>query len=310
MRNPCAFILAGCLAASAQQTTTFSTDLNGRRMVDGVFSTSTSGNATTRTELTQSVNGRMVPAESVEERVISDDANGRVVERIVRKFDANGNPGMSEKRQIREKKNPDGTLSSVETVYRSDMNGRYALAEKVTTQASKAGAATTANIVVERPSMNGSLETVEKQSRIQTGDDKASKTDTTTFRKDPNGSFMQMVRVVSDSTTQDGQRVENIAQYEPADDGKMKLSLQSVARSRRNPDGTESKEVDYYRNVPGRAEPSATPRLLERQVIEQRRSGDQLVETKTVLRPTINDPNHLGAPVKLGERICTGKDCR
>ena len=310
MRTYCVLFTILCLPAVSQQVTNYSTDLNGRRMADASVTTATSGNATTRTELTQSVNGRMVPLESVEERVIRDDANGRVVERITRKFDPNGRPGMTEKQQIQEKKNADGSVSSTVDVFRSDLNGRFELMERVTTDANKSGNTTNANIHVERPTLNGTLEVVERKTRVATEDKTSAKSDTTTFRKDPSGRFVEMVRVVTEAADQNGQRTENTAQYEAADMGKLTLSQQSVARVKKNADGTETREVDVYRNVPGRVVQSATPPLLERQIIEQRKSGEQLVETTVVQRPSINDPNRLGAPMKIGERVCAGKDCK
>ncbi|MFN7932949.1 MAG: hypothetical protein U0R19_06450 [Bryobacteraceae bacterium] len=310
MRTYCVYFAFLCLPAAAQQTATYSTDLNGRRMADATYSTSTSGGVTTRTEMTQSVNGRMVPLESVEERVIREDANGRVVERITRKFDPNGRPGMAEKQQIQERKNADGSVSSTVDTFRSDLNGRFELMERVTTQASKSGNTTNANVQVERPTLNGTMDVVERKTRVATEDKNSAQSDTTTFRKDPSGRFVETFRVVTNAGDQNGQRVENTAQYESTQMGKLELTQQSVARVKKNTDGTETREVDVYRNVPGRVVQSATPPLLERQVIEQRKSGDQLVETTVVMRPSINDPNRLGAPMKIGERVCTGKDCK
>jgi len=83
-----------------------------------------------------------------------------------------------------------------------------------------------------------------------------------------------------------------------------------VARIRKNPDGTETQEVDIYRNVPGRAEASATPALRERQIIEQRKVGDKVIETTSVQRPTISDPNRLGAARQISERVCVGDNCK
>ncbi|MBL8178936.1 MAG: hypothetical protein JNK48_29955 [Bryobacterales bacterium] len=310
MRTYCVFFAIFCFPAASQQVTSYSTDLNGRRMPDAAYSASSSGNVSTRTELTQSVNGRLVPLESVEERVLRDDANGRVIERITRKFDPNGRPGMAEKQQIQERKNADGSVSSTVDTFRSDLNGRFELMERVTTQASKSGNTTNANVQVERPTLNGTLDVVERKTRVASEDKTSAKSDTTTFRKDPSGRFVEAHRIVTDAQEQNGQRVENSAQYEASQMGRLELTQQSVARVRKNSDGSESREVDVYRNVPGRVVQSATPPLLERQIVEQRKSGDQLVETTVVQRPSINDPNRLGAPMKIGERVCTGKDCK
>jgi hypothetical protein len=83
-----------------------------------------------------------------------------------------------------------------------------------------------------------------------------------------------------------------------------------VTRARKNADGSESREVDIFRNVPGRVESGTEVRLQERQIIEQRKSGDQIIETTVLQRPTISDPGRLGASQKISERICTGTGCK
>jgi len=307
----CVFVIASGLAAFAQQVTTnYGTDLNGRRTVNSVHSSTSAGGATTTTEMMQSINGRMVPLQSTEERVVSDDASGRVIERTVRRFDANGNPSPAEKHRIQERKNADGSVSSVTTILHGDINGNYQVGERITTESSKSGNTTNSNIVVERPSVNGSLEVVEKQVRVLNEEKDATRSDLTSYRKTSDGRFTEALRVVNSSTIRNNDREENIAQYEPSDTGRLQLASQQVTRARKNADGSETREVDIFRNVPGRAEPTATPRLQERQIIEQKKVGDQLVETTSVQRPTISDPNRLGPPSKIGERVCTGPNCR
>jgi len=300
-----------CLPLVGQQTTTtYTTDLNGNTVPGASYSTVRSGNTTTTTETTQNVNGRQTPLLSTTDRVIKDDSGGRVVERITKRFDANGHLTETEKQQIDEKKNADGSVSSTATTYRSDINGNFQLAERVVTDASKSGNTTNSSITVERPTVNGSLDVVEKKVRVEDDEKNASKSDETVYRKDQDGRFVESLRVVKDTSEQNGQQVVNTAQYEPSDSGRMKIASQTVARIRKNPDGTESQEVDIYRNVPGRAETNATPALRERQIIEQRKVGDKVIETTSVQRPTISDPNRLGAPRQISERVCVGKNCK
>jgi hypothetical protein len=80
-----------------------------------------------------------------------------------------------------------------------------------------------------------------------------------------------------------------------------------VARIRKNADGTEVREVDLFRNVPGRVGTGAAPALTERQVVEQRKQNGSVVETVSVQRPSVSDPNRLGAPQQISEKVCTGK---
>lgn len=303
--------LALCVPGVAQQsTTTYITDLDGRRVPAASYSTTKSGNVVTFTEQSQSVNGRTVPLESTEERVVRDDANGRVVERIIRRFDQTGNPGPPEKQTIEERKNPDGSISSLTTVYRGDLNGRFQIAERVKSEGQRSGNTTTTQTVVERPNLNGSMDVSERQTLVSTEENGKAQSNFTVYRKDSTGRFAEALRVVTDATEQNGQRTENVVQYELTDSGSLKLASQTVTRARKNADGSESREVDIYRAVPGRIDTSGKPVLQERQIIEQRKQGNQLVETTVVQRPTISDPNRLGGPQKIGERVCTGPNCK
>ena len=88
--------MVSILALSAQDSsvrTTTAVDVNGNRIADGPqIDQTNSKNSVETTERMQSINGRMVPLERVEERVLRDDASGRVVERLIHRFDATGNP--------------------------------------------------------------------------------------------------------------------------------------------------------------------------------------------------------------------------
>lgn len=311
MMASCVLTLVLSLAAqqSTQSSTNYTRDANGHAVPGASYSTSTDNGNSVTTEYMTSVNGRRVPSESTEERVLRSDSTGRTVERIIRRYDQNGNPGPVERQKIEERNNPDGTISSVTAVYRGDLNGRMELAERVTAEASKSGNTVTTNTQVERPTLNGTVEVAERKlsSVTGTGTGGASHSEATTYRKDPTGRFVESVRVVSDSQVQNGQTVQNTAQFERLQGERLQLHSQTVTRSRKNPDGTESREVDIFRHVPGRAESTATPRLTERQIIEQRREGGRLVERKTAQKPTISDPDRLGAAELIGERVCTGK---
>lgn len=301
------FLVLLALPSFAQQTNvSYSTDLNGRRREEGVSTVTVSGNATTKTDLTRTVDGRLVPWESVEERVVSEDANGRVVERIIRRYSQDGRPSAPEKQQVQEVKNADGTVSSTTTTYEGDLNGSYRVAARVISEESKSGNTKNTVTTVERPTVNGSFEVVEKRQR--TADDNSAQE--TVLRPNPQGHLRESARSTTESKEANGERMENTANYEIGYDGKLVLHSQSVARIRKNADGSETKEVDLYRRLPGRADPSATPALEERQVIEQSRSGNQLSETVYVQRPSINDPKRLGALTKLQERTCTGENCK
>ena len=124
-------------------TTTYTTDLNGNR-VEGNPSTPPPDGE--RTELFQSINGRQVPLEQIDgARGLSEDANGKVTERIVQKFDPTGQLASTERVMIEEQKLPGGGSTVQETTYRSDVNGSLQEAERKTTETRVNGSTTTAS---------------------------------------------------------------------------------------------------------------------------------------------------------------------
>ena len=80
--------------------------------------------------LRTSYNPRGVPIQGAEERVLRDDSQGKVVERVIRKYDATGNPGLPIKVRIEEKKNADGSTTVQSSAYESDINGNLQLFER------------------------------------------------------------------------------------------------------------------------------------------------------------------------------------
>jgi len=115
----------------------------------------------TRTERVQSIDGRMVPLESVEERVLRDDAGGKVIERIIRRFSAHGDPGPVERERIEQEKHGNETTTRMSR-YRNDINGSPALIERSMTQTTQSGESKQSQTVVERPSVNGGLAVAER----------------------------------------------------------------------------------------------------------------------------------------------------
>jgi hypothetical protein len=307
VRSELIVVLTFVLPVLSQQTT-YTTDLNGRRVPATQTVESKTGNSTSRAEVMQSVNGNMVPLQSEEQKVLREDANGRVVEKIIRRYDATGNPGPPEKVQVEERKNPDGSLSTTTTVYRADLNGHVQLAERVVVEGSKSGNTLSANTVVERPGLNGNLDVVERKKAVTVDTGNGTKEEVVTYRKDQNGRFDEALKQVTDTVVANGQSTSSTAQYElGADTGKLQLASQTVTHVRKNPDGTETKEVDIFRNVPGRVnEPDSSPKLTERQIVTQSKAGNKVVETLAVQRPTVSEPNRLSEPKVIQEKVCTG----
>ncbi|MBM3810508.1 MAG: hypothetical protein FJW20_02615 [Acidimicrobiia bacterium] len=298
----------GVMAAPQEQARNYSTysyDLNGNRVA--VSSATAQGGFQAQT--IKSINGRNVPVETVEETVISQDSGGRVVERIIRPHDANGRPGAPQKLRIEETNNADGTVNRSTSVYEADLNGRFALRERATTTVSKSGEVERAETRVEVPNINGSLEVSEMSVKVVMGDEKQSHTDVTVLRRDTNGSFTEAARQLIETKVHDSQTITTTAEYNAAVTGKMEFTGQRVARSSKNPDGSEIQVVDVYGTViPGRTMNAnrSGPQLREQQVIEKRVGADNtVVETFSVRRANL-ESGALGAAQTISETVCSG----
>lgn len=296
----------------AQQGTSVSTrtaiDINGNRVTDApqVIQTK-SANATETTETTQSVNGRMVPLQRVEERVVRDDASGKVVERIIRRYDAQGNPTTPMKQTIEEQKRPDGSSITQTTTYTGDINGGMQLQEKVVTETRKDSSGERAETVIQRPTLNGSLETVEKETKVNVKESNGYREEATTYRRDGSGGFYAAVRKSTEHVEQGSQATENIAQYEAAAGGSLQLHSQTVSKTVAQPDGSKDQVVDVYgQSVPGTVGGTGL-KLQERQLIRAQQAGkDTVVQTVSVQRPSVSDPNSLSAPREISQTVCKG----
>lgn len=298
-------LLAGSLAIAQSTTETYITDVNGHR-VKALSITSNSG----RTERTQSINGREVPLEQTEERVVREDANGKITEKIVRKFDQTGRLASTDRVVTEEQTHPGGSSTMRATTFRSDLNGQMAQVERKIVESRTRGATTQADIVVERPTLNGSFEAVEKRSVTAEVTDAAKHETETVYRRAPGGEFREMLRQVSEVKKAGDQIIENTAYFEPGVTGKLQLARQSTSTTTKRPDGSEIAEINLYaRAADGRVQDNEAPQQVkEQQIIERQKGpGGAVIETVSVRRPSISDPNRLGDLKKISETVCKGK---
>lgn len=309
------FILCAILAAStlsAQQSsvsTTTSVDINGHRVQEGpAIRYSRSDGRTDTTEILQSINGRSVPIERVEERVVREDSSGRVIERFIRRYDQTGSPTTPVKETIEEHTRPDGSSTRQVSTYRGDINGGMQLIEKSTTEVRSSGSTENSETLIQRPTANGSLETVEKQSKVKVKQPSGFTEDATTYRRDGNGSFAVAVRQTTEHAQQGQQSSDSTAEYEPGPTGQLQLHSQKVTKTIKNPGGATDQVVDIFaRNVPGLADPGGL-KLIEQQTIERKPGpNDTVTETLSVRRPSVSDPKMLGPARQLSETVCRGK---
>lgn len=305
------YLTVGAALAWPQSTTnTYSTDINGRRVeAPSLAATGTPANGE-RTEVTQSINGRQVPLEQIVDRVVREDANGKVTERILKKFDPTGRLALTERVVIEENKLPGGGSSVRQSTYRTDVNGATHEEERRTTEIRVQGSTTTANTAVDRPTLNGSFETVEKRSEITDGPATSQHTTESVYQRDGAGGFRETLRQVKTSAKQNDTTTESTARYEPGVTGQLQLASQTESVSKKQPDGTETTQVNMFAHtVAGQIQDNnAKMRVLEQQIIERRTNPDgSVAETLSVRRPSMGDPNRLGELKKISETVCKGK---
>ena len=295
-----------CLPVVAQEGSVSSTylfDLNGRR-VEATRSARLQGPGSSASrQLVHSVNGREVPVESTEERVISDDGTTRVVERVTRRFTRTGEPGPPERVRIEERKAADGSVTTAATVYRGDVNGNFQLAERSVTETRTNDGKTSATTAVERPTLNGSMELVERRESLRTREHD----NVTVLRRDQQGQFVEAAReVVERSVADGGTPIENAARYENG-----RLIEQTVSRTEKV-NGAEQTVVDVFTtHVPGRSRAASEgqPVLQEQRVVEMVATAEGAVQRLSVRRPDPSNPNRLSAARVVEETICKG-DCK
>ena len=304
MRDFVYFLLlaAPAFGQAVSQTETYTFDASGRRVLD---SRQVSRNGTTEQSVAN-LNGRSAPIEKVEERVVRQDSTGRVVERIIRPFDANGNPLPPQKIRITEKKGADGSKATDTEVFQGNLNGGYSLAERRQALERTAGDRTTVETQIARPTINGSLDTVEKKSAtiVKTGE--KTQEDVLTYRRDTSGGFYAAAREVKESGKKEGRVVETSATYISGERRQLELAGQTVAETVKQADGSETKQVSIYgMSAPGRpAEGRAV--LREQQIIEKNKTANGLVERLSIRRPAVDNPKALGPVQRISEKVCTG----
>jgi len=286
-------------------------DLNGNRTDGQSFGSSTSPSVNGgRTERFLLINGRQVPLEQVTDRVVREDANGKVTERVVRRFDRNGQPTASERVMIEESKLPGGGSTVRETTYRNDVNGISREDERRTIETRIQGSTTTATTVIDRPTLSGSFDTVEKRSAVTEGPAENQHTTESVYRRDASGGFRETLRNVT-TVSKEGDKVkETTADYEPGVNGQLQLATQTESTSTKLPDGTVQTQTNLFaQTVAGDVqERTAAMRVKEQQIVQRRANPDgSVVETLSVRRPTASDPNRLGELQKISETVCKGK---
>ncbi|HYP14461.1 MAG TPA: hypothetical protein VEQ63_11105, partial [Bryobacteraceae bacterium] len=229
MNRLAALLLPAVLCA--QQTIVSTYDVNGRLVRGhGISRTATDGASSSSHTITN-LNGRKVPVQEVEERVISSSPTDSITERTVRRYDANGNPLPLERTRIERKTFQDESEQTITTVTRGDATGRTQISERSTQLIRKLGKDQIVSTMVERPSSTGSLELIEKvDSELRSVGENKTLSSTVVARKDTNGRFREAAKTTSEFHTYEGRTEESIVEYEAAATGTMNFVRQRVIR--------------------------------------------------------------------------------
>jgi hypothetical protein len=306
MRTLFVLLCAGGWLAAQTTQTTYQRDLNGRRVAAAEVHKTGKGETTERM---RSINGRPVPVERITERVIRDDAGGKVVEKIIQKYDATGQRAVTERVRVEETPLPGGGKIVHETTARDDGNGRFRQLERRTAETSVAVGTTTTNVTVDRPTPNGGFTTAERRVVVERTAGNSKQITETVLIPDLGGRYQEVRR--SESTVQSGggRQTTNTSIYEPDPSGRLVLSQQKVETTTKRPGGDLTETTLYTTAAPGRPRaPAERPRLVEQQILERAVNADgSVTEALAVRRASASDANRLGPAQRISETVCKGK---
>ena len=297
-------LLCAGLAAAQSTTALLTPDLNGNNVESAIYT----ANDGDHTELNQSINGRLVPLQKSETRVLSQSSSGKTTETIVHKYDATGQMVSTQRTVVEEQKRPNGAVIHA-TVFQSDLNGQMQESERRTIESQAQGNTSTTDITVSRPGLSGSFDIAEKRNILTTTDGKTVHETEVIERPAQTGQLAEVAREIREQGTVDGKSTANTASYELDFTGKMSLIRQQVDTTSKASDGSVVTERNVYApSAYGIARnPDATPKLQEQELIVRRDNNGVVTETTTFSRPTLADPNRPGPTAAVSELVCSGK---
>ena len=304
------FTLVASVALAQSTAVNYQTDLNGRLVEGNRLQVGAKGD---RTELSDSINGRKVPREVTETRVLSESPTGRVVETITRKFDPTGQPSTAV-RTVSEEQTRGNATTIRATTYVSDVNGRFQEGERRTVESVKQGTTTssevTSQVTIARPGPSGSFDTIEKRTVVSVKDKDKLHEDETVYRPAQNSAFVPAEHEVRDSRTEGGVQSTTIQNYKPDYTGKMELMTQEVSKTTQKSDGSSITERNVYaRTSDGVAVTGDNAQRVRAQeiVVRTKGPGDAVIEVTNLRQTSPGDTNRLGEPRKVSETVCVGK---
>jgi hypothetical protein len=300
------FITTGCALAGAQSSSvTYVPDIDGRP-VPRVENVATPG---AHTDLRQSINGKEVPIEQVDERVLSKNGSTTVTERIVKHYGAGGDVVQTDRILKEETIGANGDSVVKSRTYRSDLSGNMVEAERRTVETRRAGAGTVTDTAIEKRNLDNTLQLLEKRTATSEPTSDGKRENETVYLPDTNGNLHEAQRLATTETKSGNQVVSNTAVYEPGLNGNLSLVRQNVIKTTTNPDGSSILETEVFgRPSNGRTQDvGAPPALTEKRTTERQKGpGGAVVEVQTLQLPSISNPGQLDRPQKVAETICRG----
>jgi len=300
--------LRAATGVERQQQTYASFDLHGRA-TNGRIVEIEKGEGWSRTvEKIRDVNGRWVPLQEVEERLLQAAGPVRILERWIRPYDQNGRPGPPEKVRIEEQELAPGRKLIRQLTYRGDLNGHLEAWEQREEQVEQQEGAVRKQATVQRRGPGG-WQLVEKTEETERRTQDRILRESTVYRKDVSGHFYPAARLLSE-TVQKGSWVREVVdEYNAARTGKLEFAWRRERETRHDPSGAATTVIRVYGAAPpGRpvtGEPS--PQLREEQFIHRTPTTTGYVETVQVRRASLSDPGRLEAPLLVSRVVCQGK---
>lgn len=288
--------------------TTYTVDINGRRVEASSFASSKAGE---KTEISQSINGKLVPKERTETRVVSEAPSEKVTESFDWKFDSNGQLISTERVLTTERKTAGGGSSTEAKIYRSDVNGAMQEAERQIIETRPQGRGTTeSDVTVARPSSNGGFENVEQRKIVTITEPNRTHEEQTVYLKSTSGDFVEKRRTRTDSRKSGDKTEATVTNYEADYTGRMALLNQETSTTVASKDGRQVIERDIYASASDgipRDEQGGQKIKEHQTIVRAPGPGATVTETVSIQRPTLADQTRLGAPVQISETVCTGK---
>jgi len=256
------------------------------------------------------INGGVAPAVTSEQRTTSSAPGNEVSERVLQRYDPEGHPTTKQVVKSEKRTLPDGSVVVTEALYEQDANRNLQFVERRTSTEKHTTTGGSASAVVERPSLNGGMQVVERTDRTDT---KKSETVTESVSSrrfaDINGQFTERERSQSVSTKQGDVTNTDTKQWQVGATGQMDFASETTSRLTQRPDGSQVEDSQVYSTKIG----GTTPDLnnLNRPTLEREthreavvQPGGKIVETSTSRVRDVVNPSQLTGMIKT-EQVTT-----